>query len=438
MAKIIEMPKMGNTVESVILSEIFVKEGQEVKKGDNLFSYETDKTTTEEEAKEAGHILKIFVKENDEIAVFSPVLVIGKKGEDIKKIISEVEAKAKKVEEPKIKIKIESKVEVPKALPKIEAPAPSQTTPNRSGASDTGTGGISPRALKALRRSGIPLSSVSYGSGPRGRITANDVHASKKRVNFTTSDVSHSPMEIKVNEIIGATKSSKGDEEFKYPPMRAAISKGVFDSQKNSVATTLTIAVDAAKLLSVRAIVKQEMATGGPNISINDLIVYALSRVLPKYKNTINAHAFDTKGIAHGHANIAIAVDTKDGLVVPVIKETNLKTLQQISEEAKFAITQARAGNYKDIDLKSGTFTISNVGAMNIEVFTPVLNAGQSGILGVGGVALRPRKSKDGLIEFYNSMILSLTVDHRIADGADGARFLNDIKLVLENIDLII
>ena len=430
MAKTINMPKMGNTVESVIFSEWFVKEGDSVKKGDKLFSYETDKTTTEEEAKEDGVILKLLVEDNDEVVVFTPVAIIGKKGEDISKMLKEIESSKPKEIKPK---------EEPKPVAKVDmVPTPKGPVSKLEPKIKTGTGsGISPRALRAIQRSGIPLNSVTYGSGPRGRILRSDISSAKTRKNLNL-EMSSDPMAIKLNEIVATSKQPSVSKEFKYSPMRSAIAKGMIVSQNQSAFTTLTIAIDAKELLKQRANFKKEIINGGHNISINDLIVFALSRLLPKYKDKINAHVYDDKGISHTNANIAIAVDTSNGLIVPVIKESNLKNLEEISSESKTIIANVRKGDYKNVDLKSGTFTISNVGAMNIEVFTPVLNDGQAAILGVGGLTMRPRKSTTGLLEFYDAMILSLTIDHRLADGADGARFLNDLKLILENIELII
>ncbi len=433
MAKFINMPKMGNTVEEVIFAEWHVKEGDTIKKGDKFFSYETDKTTAEETSLEEGVILKLLVGDNDDVKVHSPIAIIGKKGEDFKALLKKFEdskpKEVKKVEASKVQ-----EVKRPTPTPTAMVSSPPISKPGNN----SGTG-ISPRALRSLKKSGISFNSVSYSSGPRGRIVDGDITKSKTRLNLlSSSNAPKGPHLIKIEEMVKIANSSQGDEEFKYSPMRTAISKAMINSQNQSAFNTLSIVVDSEEILEARGEIKKQLVNGGPNISINDLLMFALSRVLPKYKNTINAHVGDAKGIAHGHVNLAVAVDTPNGLMVPVIKEANLKTIEEISEESRSNIKAVISGKYNEVDLKSGTFTISNVGAMNIEMFTPVLNDGQAGILGVGTSVIRPRKSKSGMIEFYSAMTLSLTTDHRLVDGADGARFLNDLKLVLENINLIL
>ncbi len=438
MAKFINMPKMGNTVEEVIFSEWHVKEGDVVKKGDKFFSYETDKTTAEETSLEEGVILKLLVKDNDDVKVHTPIAIIGKKGEDFKALLKKFESsKVKEVKKPKTKeVK---KIVITKLPGAIESPTTNKPKLESNSNSRNNSGsGISPRALRSLKRSGISPNSISYSSGPRGRTVVGDIAKSKTRLNLLSSSEVKGPHLIKIEEMVKLANSSQGDEEFKYTPMRSAISKSMIKSQNQSAFNTLSIVVDSNQILEARAEIKKQIQHGGHNISINDLLMFALSRVLPKYKNTINAHVEDNKAIGHAHVNLAVAVDTPIGLMVPVIKEANLKSIEDISEESKANIKSVISGKLNEVDLKSGTFTISNVGAMNIEMFTPVLNDGQAGILGVGTSVIRPRKSKTGMIEFYSAMTLSLTTDHRLVDGADAARFLNDLKLVLENISLIL
>lgn len=445
MAKFINMPKMGNTVTSVIFGEWFVKENDDVKIGDKLFSYETDKTTTEELAKEDGTVLKLIAQPNDEIPVFDHVMIIGKKGEDISTLLNEITT-SKSQEEVKTESSAKSIPEV-QNLPAQEIPTPAVETiiTNKQAQNNVNNneiiGGISPRALQLLRKSGIPINAIHYASGPNNRIVSNDVVKAMSMQNLNANNGAKkqvNQLRKKIDDILKLANTKSGDETFNYPRMRAAIAKGMIQSQKQSVFTTLTMSINANQLLETRNQFKNAIAQGGPNITINDLIIYGVSRVLPKYKKTINAHVEDNKATLHNHANIAMAVDTPQGLIVPVIKEANLKSLIDISNEAKSIIKFVKNASYENVDLRSGTFTISNVGGLGIEVFTPVLNAGQAAILGVGTTVLKPRLNKQGMMEFYQAMILSLTIDHRLADGADGARFLNDVKLILENIDLII
>lgn len=447
MAKFINMPKMGNTVTAVIFSEWHVKEGDKIKQGDKLFSYETDKTTTEEVAKESGTVLKLLVSPDQEVPVFAPVMIIGNPDEDITSLLSEIKQVKTEIKTPVKDVEVEEAAEVKQTapLPEVETLALKQNVVKKPKTSDelatnfpSNNGKFSPRAIRALRNSGIPLDALNYRSGPDGAIVSQDITKAMDLDNLHQQKTNDSnPVMNKITDIISHA-NREGDEKFTYSPMRSMIAKGMKKSQQDSAFVTLSIAIDANKLLQTRKQFKSQATKGGDDISINDLIIFATSRVLPKYYKTINAHVFDNEAIGHYHANIAVAVDTPIGLLVPVIKQANLKSLAQISKEAKALIKTVRQGTYKGVDLSSGTFTISNVGNMGIEVFTPVLNAGQASILGVGTTVLRPRQNRQGLVEFYNAMILSLTIDHRLVDGADGARFLNDLKLILENVDVMI
>ncbi|MDI4567551.1 MAG: 2-oxo acid dehydrogenase subunit E2 [Mycoplasma sp.] len=468
MAKIITMPKVGNTVKTVILSEWFVKENEKITIGQKFYSYETDKTVMEEKSKEEAVVLKLLVKVGEEIPVFTPIAIIGQENEDISEHLASLNFKDNKQENQNTQT-----IEVVEQTPTnaidnissnniVEQEEKKETVfdevPKLQICPSKQDYGISPRALKLIAQSGIPLNNLTRGSGPDGRIIEEDIinliNSQEKEIRTVkenvidssitsaskqTSQVNIEPknkkISDKVKEIISHISNSTNDTLFDYPPMRKAISKGLKDSLNNAASVSLMTSINANSLLKTRAKFKKE----GSSITLNDLIVFALSRVIPKHKNYINAHVDDTKATIHDSVNIAIAVDAPPlGLIVPVIKNTQTMTLVEIHEKAKEAIKAARAGELSKIDLRSGTFTISNVGAMGIEYFTPILNAGQAAILGVGTSVLKPKLNDSNLIEFYNSMCLSLTVDHRLADGADGARFLNDLKIVLENIGEII
>ncbi|XP_023212944.1 uncharacterized protein LOC111615736, partial [Centruroides sculpturatus] len=431
------MPKMGNTVKSVILSEWHVAEGQVIKKGAPFFSYETDKTQVEHKAQEEGTVLKILVEPNQEIAVFSPVAIVGKAGEDIRALLAELEPS----ETPKVQTKHSRPVpadEPPQLTPVRAAPAPESVSSPAAEPTDQVLGsnrsGFSPRALRTLRRSGINPALVNPAQPNQPRLVSQDVLGAMQlaKIKGAVNQVSQPDL---VEQLASEAPRASGDSPFDYQPMRRAIARAMLKSKEQSAAATLVISVDASNLTKVHQRFKKAAQSGGPRISINDLVVFATSRVLPKYSQTINAHVFDERAVGHRHAHIAIAVDTPGGLIVPVLTHANAKSLREISEQARQMIKLVRQGQYQAVDLKSGTFTISNVGALGIESFTPILNDGQAAILGVGALTLRARQNQAGLVEFYQALTLSLTIDHRLVDGADGGRFLVDLKTVLEKID---
>ncbi len=433
------MPKMGNTVKSVILSEWHIAEGQPVKIGAPFFSYETDKTQVEHKAQEEGIVLKILVEPNQEIAVFSPVAIVGQLDEDISSLLEEFGPASKS--QPQVdqstptapeKPRLTSATKTsPQPQPNVQ---PEQKLPEQ--ALESSQLSFSPRAIRTLRRSGWRPDLMGPAKPGQNRLVSQDVLSSMNLAK--TKGALSSPSANLIDQLISDAAQANGDAPFDYQPMRRAIARAMLQSQSQSAAATLVISVDATNLTKVHKEFKNASQKGGPRISINDLIILATSRVLPKYSQTINAHVFDDRAIAHRHAHIAIAVDTPGGLIVPVLKNANSKSLREISEQARQMIKLVREGQYRAVDLKSGTFTISNVGALGIESFTPILNDGQAAILGVGALSLRARQNSAGLVEFHQALTLSLTIDHRLVDGADGGRFLVDLKTVLERIDELV
>ncbi len=443
MATVVIMPRQGQSVESCIITAFNKKVGDTVEKGDILFSYETDKSSFDEPAPEAGKILAIFREEGDDVPCLENVLVIGNDGEDFSAFVpTDAEAPAAAEEKP---------AEAPAA----EAAAPAAVADEAAPAATEGVGSISPRARLLAEKTHADLLKA-VPTGPNGRIIERDV---QKLVDMGLT-VSPAAKDGYSQAMAGSGINGKvvlGDlnapaaaeaapaavaapvadyEDVKIPNVRKIIAKVMCESLTSMAQLTFNSSFDATKLLELRKSLKasgEKLGLG--NITINDMILFAVSRVILKYRGA-NAHMLGDTMRYFNTVNLGIAVDTERGLLVPTVFGAEKMSLNELSKNAKAVITAAQSGNINPDLLKGATFTVSNLGSLGIESFTPIVNPPQTCILGVDCVTKRI-KEVNGEDVIYPSMGLSLTVDHRVLDGADAARILKDIGFALENIDLL-
>ncbi len=436
MATPIIMPRQGQSVESCIITSWNKKVGDTVEKGEILFSYETDKSSFDEPAPESGKLLAIFHEEGDDVPCLENVCVIGADGEDVSAFAPKGEDAPAPAEAP-----VEAK-----EAPKADEPAPAQTAKE-------GTA-ISPRARALAEKTGADLLKATP-TGPNGRIIERDVVSLLDRGLTVsgaasaeyTSAVEGSGANGKVVLADLATPAASAAvptapiadyEDVKMPNIRKIIAKQMCASLTGMAQLTFNSSFDATKLLALRKSLKAGAEKMGlANITLNDIILYAVSRVLkyPKHRG-YNAHCLDDTVRYFNSVNLGIAVDTERGLMVPTVFGADKMSLNDISKEAKSVITAAQSGKINPDYLTGATFTVSNLGSLGIESFTPIVNPPQTAILGVDCVTKRI-KEVDGEDVVYPAMGLSLTVDHRVLDGADAARFLQDLGFALENIDLL-
>ena len=444
MATPIIMPRQGQSVESCIITSWNKKVGDAVEKGDILFSYETDKSSFDEPAPESGKLLAVFHEEGDDVPCLENVCVIGKEGEDISAFAPTADAAPA----------------APAAPAAEEAPVAAAVTVSEAApATATAAGGaISPRAKALAEKTGADLLKATP-TGPNGRIIERDVQSLLDRgltVSGAASAAYTSPVEgTGANgKVVLADLSAPAAapapaaaapaapvaeyEDIKMPNIRKIIAKQMCASLTEMAQLTYTTSFDATKLLALRKSLKAGAEKMGlANITLNDVILYAVSRVLkyPKHR-VFNAHCLGDTVRYFSTVNIGIAVDTERGLMVPTVFGADKMSLNAISVEAKSVITAAQSGKINPDYLTGATFTVSNLGSLGIESFTPIINPPQTAILGVDCVSKRI-KEVDGEDVVYPAMGLSLTADHRVIDGADAARFLQDVGFALENIDLL-
>ena len=421
MATPVIMPRQGQSVESCIITEWKKKVGDQVSVGDVLFSYETDKSTFEEQAKVDGTLLAVFYNAEDDVPVLLNVAVIGNPGESFAEFAPDGASAASP-----------AAAEEAKAAPAAEAAPAVQTTAARAE-------GVSPRAKNAAEKLGVDPTAAAP-TGPHGRVIERDVlaYAKENRLGAETAaqPAAVAPAAAKAVEAPAAANALEYDE-IKVPNLRRMIAKTMHDSLADMAQLTHNTSFDATKMNAFRESLKTAPDSMDlPKVTINDIILFAVSRVLTKHEG-LNAHMLGDKMRYFKHVNLGIAVDTPRGLLVPTLFAAETKTLGQIAAEAKMLAKSAIDGSINPDLLQGGTFTISNLGLYGIESFTPVINPPQVALLGVNCITERVR-TVDGQITTYPAMGLSLTYDHRAVDGAPASRFLKDLVTALEHFDLLL
>ena len=420
MATPVIMPRQGQSVESCIITEWKKKVGDKVAVGDVLFSYETDKSTFEEQAKVDGTLLAVFYNAEDDVPVLLNVAVIGNPGESFAEFAPDGAAAAP------------AAAEETKVASAAEAAPAAQATAARAE-------GVSPRAKNAAEKLGVNPADAAP-TGPHGRVIERDVLALAKEGRFGGEAVAQSavaaPVAAKAAEAPAAVNALEYDE-IKLPNLRRMIAKTMHDSLAEMAQLTHNTSFDATKMNAFRESLKAAPESLDlPKVTINDIILFAVSRVLTRHEG-LNAHMLGDKIRYFKHVNLGIAVDTPRGLLVPTLFAAETKTLGQIAAESKTLAKSAIDGSINPDLLQGGTFTISNLGLYGIESFTPVINPPQVALLGVNCITERIR-TVEGQITAYPAMGLSLTYDHRAVDGAPASRFLKDLVTALEHFDLLL
>ncbi len=436
------MPRQGQSVESCIITAWNKKVGDTVEKGEILFSYETDKSSFDEPAPESGKLLAIFAEEGDDVPCLENVCVIGADGEDFASF-APASADAPAAPAPAAEV-------APAATP---APTAEQAPVATSATAD---GAISPRAKALAAKTNADLLKATP-TGPNGRIIERDVESLLDRGltvspaaaagytaavegtgmngRVTLSDLAAKPVAASAPAAIPAPTAEYTDE--KTPNIRKVIAKSMHASLSTMAQLTLNSSFDATKLLALRASLKAgSEKLGLANITLNDMVLYAVSRVILNHRS-LNAHYLDDTMRFFHTVNLGIAVDTDRGLLVPTLFGAEKLSLNELSTAAKAIITDAQKGTISPDLLKGGSFTVTNLGSLGIESFTPVINPPQTAILGVDTITRRI-KEVGGADVSYPAMGLSLTFDHRALDGAPAAKFLKDLCFALENFDLLL
>ncbi len=424
MAEIIEMPKLSDTMTVGTLVKWLKNEGDAVKSGMMLAEVETDKATMELECFFDGTLLKIFAPAGSQVAIGEALCAVGKPGEKVDAPKSKAPAKEEKKEEPKAE---EAKKEEAKSAPAAKAepapaPAPSAAPARAAGERIK----ISPLARKLAAEKGIDPARVQ-GSGPGGRIVRADVLAAEKSGSAKAGAA-------KGGSFSGGALTNKGPvQEERLAPvsnMRGVIAKRMVESTTTIPYVYLDIEIDAEPLLALRQQLNTGLEKEGVKLSVNDFVLKASAEALRKVP-TVNCSWEGTHIRHHGAAHVAFAVALEDGLITPVIRDAHLKSVFQISVEAKALGKKAKEKKLAPADYTGGTFCVSNLGMMGIPKFTAIINPPNAAILAVGTTVAKP-VVKNGQIVAGQTLTMTLSCDHRVFDGAVGAQYLGALKQLLE------
>jgi pyruvate dehydrogenase E2 component (dihydrolipoamide acetyltransferase) len=421
MAEIIRMPKMSDTMEEGVIASWLKKVGEEVKSGDILAEVETDKATMELESYDDGFLLHIGINEGESVPVDGVIAIIGEKDEDVSSILNElksdvIEQNKKEIEEPE---STPSEIE-DKNIPVEEVKE--ETDPVKEIKKDTISENdirvkASPLAKKLAIEKGINISNVS-GSGDGGRITKKDIE------NFSPVASTDTKSEI----ILPKIHSEESYEEIPVSQMRKTISKRLAESKFSAPHFYLTMEIDMKNCIEGRKKINESSEI---KISFNDIILKACAVALRKHP-MVNSSFLEDKIRINHHVHIGVAVAVDEGLLVPVIRFADNKSLSHISSEVKSLAGKAKSKQLQPSDWEGNTFTISNLGMFGIDEFTAIINPNDSCILAVGGIRNTP-VVKNGEIVPGNLMKVTLSCDHRIVDGATGSSFLKTLKELIED-----
>lgn len=438
MATLVIMPRQGQSVESCVITEWKKKKGDAVSEGDVLFSYETDKSSFEEMAAVSGTLLEVFAEDGDDVPCLDPVCIIGAPGEDISALMPQKKAEEAPAAAPAAAEAApaeEKKEEVKEAAPAAEATG-----------TVSGEMKISPRAKHLAEKTFADLSSATP-TGPNGRIIERDVNAlldAGKRLTpeqfdefIKTGKAPAAEAETAPAQAAAPASAPAAQyEDVKISNVRKVIAKSMHESLSNMAQLTLNTSFDATAIMAYRAKLKANAeALGLGNITFNDMVLFAVAKTLKNHRDC-NAHFLGDKMRYFNVVNLGIAVDTERGLLVPTLFNADTMSLNELSNAAKGIIKDAQKGSINPDLLTGASFTVTNLGSLGIESFTPVINPPQTCILGVDTITRRV-KQVDGQDVFYSAMGLSLTFDHRALDGAPAAKFLKELCANLENFDLL-
>ncbi len=396
-AQAVIMPKEGITVESCIIGEWKKNVGDAVAVGDVLFTYETDKAEFECPSTAAGTLLAKFFEDGDEVPCLVNVCAVGNPGDAYEFLKPGAEAPAPAAEAPA--------AEAPAAAAAPAAPKAELTA-------------ISPRAMaKAVANNVNPA--LATGTGPKGRIIERDID---KLIASGAAAAYAAP----------AAAEETAFEDVKFGPVRKATAKSMTRSLSTMAQLTQQYSFDASQIQAYRAMLKPMDAPMG-KISLNDMVMFAVAKTILSCPD-LNANMVEDNVIRHfSHVNLGFACDTPRGLLVPTIFHADEMSLLELSMEAKRLAAAARDGSLSPDEMTGATFTVTNIGSFGCEAFTPVVNPPQIGILGVCNIQTKIKSAKDGMIETYPAMGLSLTFDHRALDGAPAARYMSELCKSLES-----
>ncbi len=433
MATLIEMPKLSDTMTVGTLVNWLKKEGDPVSNGDMIAEVETDKATMEVECFEDGVLLKQYCKAGDEVPVGGAIAAIGEAGESAPKVENTSNASGKNEPESTSdtvnpKPPSPAKAEPPASEPTVQADSPPPVTSSAEGSDRIKA---SPLARKMAQSQGIDLSQIK-GSGPNGRIVKADLESPSTPANQATSP---SVLPSTDNSVPVASPSLEA-MELPVSNMRKSIASALVASKTQAPHFYLQIEVNGAPLAALRQELNQRLSAlkpeqGGIKFSVNDLTLKAAAEAIKRVP-AINRSWEGNRIVQHPNVDLAFGVAIDDGLVTPVIRAAETKSLRHVSSEAKQLIVKAREKKLAPNEMSGSTFTVTNLGMFGISDFYGIINPNNAAILSIGATLKRPIVNEKDEIVIGQTMKIGLSGDHRVIDGAVGAQYLQALKEILE------
>jgi pyruvate dehydrogenase E2 component (dihydrolipoamide acetyltransferase) len=419
MSETINMPKLGFDMAEGTLVRWVKQVGENINKGDVLAEIETDKATVEVESSASGVVLQHIVDEGTSVPINAPIAVVGAEGEKVDE---------PKSEEPKAEVKADEKPAPSPAAPRQPTPVSSpQETPapveQAAAPVDSGPVKASPLAKKVARDNKVDLARVQ-GTGPGGRVVRKDVEAAMSGAQ--PAAVGRQPASVATQPVV----VSQDDQQIQTTKLRQAIGRRLVESKQTIPHFYVTHEYKMDALMAMR---KQanEYLPDNEKLSVNDFILKAVALTLRQFPN-LNATINGDKVVQFGHVNVGVAVTVPGGLMTVVVKDTDQKTLRQISGEVKTMAGRAREGKVKPDDVDGSTFSTSNLGMYDVEDFIAIINPPEAAILAISSAREVP-VVEGGQIKPGWRMKVTISVDHRVSDGAEAAQFMQKLAEFLEN-----
>ena len=417
MATELKMPQMGYDMEEGTVVRWLKEEGATVQKNEAVAEIETDKAVVEFESESEGVLISIIAPEGTVVPVGETIAVVGNAGENAVPIT----------------VNTVDPIEEPEQLNEIEIPTPQQSPVSEPEPAKTGTRVIAtPIARRLADEIGISLSEV-VGSGPGGRITKRDVETFEPSGDIqSTEDQTDTVIhQTKPESEIDSSSSTPTGGKIPLSRMRQQIARVTVRSKTEKPHFYVSAEIDMSKAMALRKQVNDQLSDQGVRVTVNDLIIKASIEALKKYPK-FNSY-YEEDGIQENESiNIAVAIAEEEGLIVPAILDCGDKSLKQISEMVKDLAKRSSNGTLSPQEYTGGTFAISNLGMYDVSSFVAIIHPPQSAVLAVGTVSQKP-VVKDGEITIGQIMTATLSADHRIVDGAEGAEFLIQVKGLLES-----
>jgi len=445
MAEVILMPRLSDTMTEGVIAAWHKNVGDPVKKGDLLAEVETDKATMDLESYKDGTLLHIGVDKGGKLQVNDLLAIIGKQGEDISGLLKDHQSSGEKTQEKKEPVRADKEEAVEQGAKPVPQqrenkdqgsekqsaqPGPQEVAGNGQPPTEDGRVKASPLAKKLAAEKGIDITRV-HGTGDGGRITKQDIDSYKEAEVSQESRVQGREPGVKQPEIIKYIPSvpagKESFEEFPVSQMRKIIAKRLAESKFTSPHFYLTMSIDMDKTVDSRAKLNEVSPV---KISFNDFVLKACAIALKQHP-AVNSSWMGDKIRRNYHVHIGVAVAVEDGLLVPVVRFADTKSLSQIATEVKALAQKAKDKKLQPADWEGNTFTISNLGMFGIEEFTAIINPPDACILAIGGITETP-VVREGQIKIGHVMKVTMSCDHRVVDGATGSAFLQTLKGLLE------